>query len=107
MLHFAQLPIVSLAAPSLLARPARAQAKPCLHGHVTGNAPNPMRIRAHLGPCCPGLHGDTWDHMEDHRLRMGPRVSLVCMAAHGPLATCQWLATCWRVLPWPRAAMHP
>ena len=91
--------------PSLLARPARAQAEPCLHGSVTGNAPDPMRSHAHPGPCCPGLHEDIWDHMEDHRIRMGPRVSRVCMATHGPLAT--WYATCWRVLPWPHVAMHP
>ena len=91
--------------PSLLARPARAQAKPCLHGHVTGNAPDPMRMRAHLGPCCPGLHGDTWEHTVDHRLRMGTRVSQVYMATRGPLAT--WHATCWGMLPWPHVAMHP
>ena len=63
-----------------------------------------MRIRAHLGPCCPGLHGDTWDQLEDHRLRTGPRASRVCMAAHGPLIT--WQITCWRVLPWLHVAMH-
>ena len=63
-----------------------------------------MRIRAHLGPCCPGLHGDTCDHLEAHRLRMDPRASWVCMAAYGPLAT--WQITCWRMLPWPHVAMH-
>ena len=92
-------------APSLPARPAPAQAKPCSHGHVPGNAPDSMRIHANLGPCCPGLHGHTWDHMEDNRLRMGPPVSRVYMAAHEPLAT--WHATCWGVLPCPHVVMHP
>ena len=82
---------------SPLIQPAWVQAWPCLHGHVTGNAPNFMRIQVHPGLCCPGLHGFPWDHLEDHCLRVGPCVSQVCMATHGPLAT--WDIACWQVLP--------
>ena len=45
-------------------QPVWAQTKPCLHGHVTGNAPNlscgSVPTWAHAVPGCVETHGTTW-----------------------------------------------